>query len=168
MATVGEKKTHMNAVQNWPTVQNVFLKRARLQWTKAQYTDANWFIVRKTWWQFLEQGYLIRNHLGPGQKGHDHDSNSGPHCLQEFPTWMCLKTKDTPNGHFKNMKFSKVGWVPNAAELELSPLKVTMSHSKTWTTASAVVILLGCEPIPTSFKKLIRFAFLNSNKTKTL
>jgi hypothetical protein len=73
------------------------------------------------------------------------------------------------------MKFSKVGWVPNAAELELSPLKVTMSHSKTWTTASAVVILLGClcllgftEPIPTSFKKLIRFAFLNSNKTKTL
>jgi len=47
--------------------------------------------------------------------------------------------------------------------------------SKTWTTASAVVTLLGCfcllgfaETIPTSFKKLVRFAFLNSNKTKTL
>ena len=47
--------------------------------------------------------------------------------------------------------------------------------SKTWTTASAVVTLLGClcllgftETIPMSFKNLFRFAFLNSNKTKTL
>ena len=47
--------------------------------------------------------------------------------------------------------------------------------SKTWTTASAVVTLLGClcllgftETIPTSFKKFVCFAFLNSNKTKTL
>ena len=48
-------------------------------------------------------------------------------------------------------------------------------NSKTWTTASAIVTLLGClcllgftETIPMSFKNLFRFAFLNSNKTKTL
>ena len=47
--------------------------------------------------------------------------------------------------------------------------------SKTWTTASAVVTPPGClcllgftETIPTSFKMLVRFALLNSNKTKTL
>ena len=124
----------------------------KTHWCKLIYCSKDMMAISWT-------GVSYPQPFGAWPKGHDHD----------------LKTKDTPNGHFKNMKFSTVGWVPNAAELELSPLKVTMSHSKTWTTASAVVILLGClrllgftEPIPTSFKKLIRFAFLNSNKTKTL
>ena len=38
------------------------------RYAEKKHTDANWFIVRKTWWQFLEPGYLIRNHLGPGQR----------------------------------------------------------------------------------------------------
>ena len=58
---------------------------------------------------------------------------------------------------------------------DYSAVALSTFGSKTWTTASAVVTLLGCfcllgfaETIPTSFKKLVRFAFLNSNKTKTL